>query len=102
MEECLLRFALAAGNKLDIIDNQHIHGLIEPDEVIDVSVLDSLDILLVESIGTDVNDGFVRKIDFCLDTDSVDEMGLSQADFGIDEQRVEGRLSRVVGNCLTG
>lgn len=90
LEESFLCLRLVAGNKLDIVNDEHIHRLIKPVEIIEVVALDSLHVLLVEGVSADINDDLVGEIDLGLNTDSVDQVRLAQSNIGVDKQRVEG------------
>ena len=94
LEEGLLSLGLVARNELDIINDQHVHSLVKPIEVIEVVALHGLHILLVERVSTDINDNLIGKVDFGLDSDSVNQMRLAQSHFRVNKQRVEGRLTR--------
>ena len=89
---------LSGGPLLHIIDNQHIDGLIEVDEVVDRILSTGIGKLHLEQTGTDIEHAFLRIHLLAAHTDGVDEVRLATTRGAIDKERIERRLTRMLCN----
>ena len=100
MEECILRL-IFSDQFLDIIQDQHIHTLIEIHEVVCRISPDSLRILYGKEMGR-----YIQHLLFRMDlldaiTDCVAQMGFSHTGCTVNKHRIIG-LSRCLSYFLTG
>ena len=87
VEELGLR-AFFAGDELDVVDQQHVHGAIAFAEIDDPVVADGVDHLVHEPLGRDVGQLQVAIVPEDVLPDRVHQMRLSQSHAAVDEQRV--------------
>ena len=98
VEERLLRL-VEAYPLLNVIDDEHVDGLVEMDEVVERVLAHGVGVLHLEEACADVEHALLR-IELC-DTvaDGVHEMRLAAARRAIDEHRVELRVLRMLGDA---
>ena len=100
MEERVL-CSFEARKILNIIHNQHIHGLIEIEEIGYAVVECCVLVLQFERVGTDVQHSCLRVIDPYLVAYGIRQMGLSYSATAVDKQRIEGRITGLFGDRHT-
>ena len=101
MEEHVLRLLLAR-EELHIIDDEHVHHLVELCEVAHGVVLHRFDELLGELLCWNVQDGLVRVMLLDLDADGVCEVRFAEPHAAVDQQRIEGGASGLLRHGITG
>ena len=101
VEEDVLCFLLAT-EKLHIVDDEHIHHLIEVAEIIDRVVPNSINELMRESLGADIEHRFVRLATFDFQPNGMRQVCFSQTHPSVNKKRIERRPSRFVGHGKTG
>src|SRR5690606_4365523 len=101
VEENVLRFLFAC-EELHIVNDQHVHHLIELLEVSHGVVLHSFNELLRELLCGNIENGLLRVVALDLDADGMGEVGLAQAYTTIDQQRVECSATRLLRYGETG
>ena len=89
VEESLLRLLLFC-QKLDVIDDEHIHVLVKVDEVVAVVAAACLQELLHEQIRADIQYHFVGEVGLDLQADGMGEVGFPQTSVGVDEEGIVG------------
>ena len=110
VEKLLLR-ALLAGQKLDIVDQQHIGLAIPLAELLHRGGFDRGDRLVGEFFTIHIDNVEIRMVFLDLDLDGVQKVGLAQTGRPVDEQRVvraggvgrnglRGRKRKLVGRAL--
>src|SRR5690606_36376097 len=77
-EKDLLCFYLS-GEKLDVVNQQHVNQLIEVHKIIDRTVLYGINVLLDKFFGLYIQHHFVRKIGLDRGADRLDQVRLPQA-----------------------
>ena len=87
VEELGLR-AFLAGEKLDVVDQQHVDAAIALAEIEDPIVADGVDHLVHEPLGRDVGQLQVAIVPQHVVPDRVHQVGLAQTHPAVDEQRV--------------
>jgi hypothetical protein len=92
VEEYILRLLLTS-KELYIIDDEHVHQLVELCEVSNGVVLHRFDELLGELLGRNVEDGLVWMVFLDLDADGMHKVRFTEAHPAVDEQRIEGRAA---------
>ena len=83
---------------LNVIDNQHIDGLIEVDEVVGGVLAHGVSELHLEETRTDIEHTLLRIGLLATHTDGIDEVSLTTARGSEDEEGVEGRFTRMLCN----
>ena len=101
VEEHVLCLLLAA-EKLHIVDDEHVHHLVEVAEVVDRVVPNRVDELVREALGAHVQHCFVRLTVLDLQPNGVRKMRFAQTNSSVDEEGVEGRSARLVGHRESG
>ena len=94
VEKFLLN-ALLAGQKLDVVNQQHVGlpvFLAEPGELV---VLDAVNVFVGEFFGRDIGDARAFLVAGDVLADGVQQMGLAQADAAVKEKRVVGFAGRL-------
>ena len=93
--------ALAAGDELDVVHEEHVGGAEFLPELLVAALPDGLDQLIGEGVALDVHHPEVGAggVDFV--GDGVEQVGLAQAGLAVDEQRVVA-LARVFGHGQGG
>ncbi len=87
VEELLLG-ALFSGEKLDVIDQQHVDAAEAIAETHHLVVLDGVDHLVGEFFGGEIDDGAVRLTQLDLMANRLHQMGLAHSDAAIEEERI--------------
>jgi hypothetical protein len=100
VEELFLR-ALLAGDELDVVEEQRIHGAVPVAERLHLVVADRGNELGHEGLGRHVDDFQIGPRLAELVADGLDQMGLAEAGAAVDEERVE-RAGGVFGDRLRG
>ena len=95
VEEYILGRLLAA-EKLNVINDQHVHHLIEVTEVIDRIVSHGVNELMGESFRAHIKHRLVRLTVFDLESDGVSLMRFPQSHATINQEWVESSTSRFV------
>ena len=86
---------------MNVVDQQHVHHLIELAEVANGVVLHRLNELLRELLRRYVQDRLVRMILLDLDPNGVRQVRFAQTNATIDQQRIEGGATRLLGHGVT-
>ena len=81
---------------LNIINNQHVNGLIEVNEIIRGILTHRVRELYLEQTGRDIKHTLLRIHTLALHTNGIDQMGLTATGRTIDKEWVEGRLTRML------
>ena len=100
VEELLLG-ALLAGEKLNVVDEQHVDVAELVAEAGHLVVADRVDHLVGELLTADVADGGMGLATLHVVADGVHEMGLAHPDAAVEEERVVG-LGGALGDGLRG
>ena len=87
MEELGLR-AFLAGEKLDVVDQQHVHRSVALAEIEHAIVADGVDHLVHEPLGRNVGEFQVAIVLQHVMSDGVHQVRLAEADPAVDEERV--------------
>src|SRR5690606_10227290 len=97
MEENILG-PFFASKIMNIIHDDHIHGLVKINEIVDRIVLQRIYKLLTEPFAGHVYNQFIRQLLFDLITDGLHQVRFSQPDTSVDHERVERSPSRACRN----
>ncbi len=100
MEEDVLCLFLAT-EELHVVDDQHIHHLVEVAEVVDGVVPNGVDELVREALRTHVEHRLVRLLVLDLQPNGVGEMRFAQTHTSVDQEGIEGCSARFVGHGET-
>ena len=100
VEEHVLCLLLAA-EELHIVDDQHIHHLVEVAEVVDRVVAHCVDELVREALGAHIQHRLVRLTVFDFQPNGVREVRLAQSNTTVNEEGVERRAAGLVGHGKT-
>ncbi len=92
---------LSSSPLLYVVNNQHIDGLIEIDEVVDRVLSTGIGKLHLEQAGTDIEYALLRIHLLATHTDGVDEVRLATARGTIDKEGVERRLAWMLSDGET-
>ena len=96
VEELLLR-AVAAGEEVDVVDDQQVDVAVAMAELVHVAGLDGVDELVDEAVAGQIEDARRRLALEHLLADGLQQVRLAQPDAAVDEQRVV-RLARLLGD----
>ena len=86
---------------LHIVDDEHVDGLIEMDEVVDGILAAGITELHLEEAGRHVQHALLRVHLLTLQSDGIHQMRLSASRRTIEEEGIERRLARMLGNAET-
>ena len=93
VEEHVLRLLLAT-EELHVVHDEDVHQLVEVGEVVDAVVAHRVNELVRELLRVDVEDRLLREAVLDFNSDRVGEVGLSESNRAVDQQRIEGRAAR--------
>ena len=88
--------ALASGQELDVVDQEHVHGAIALAELVGLAFLNGLNHVVGEPLAGRVDHGLLGEHLAHPMADGVQQVGLAQADAAPDKERIP-RLARSVG-----
>ncbi len=101
VKECFLRFFLPC-KFVYIIEDQHINHLVKVKKIIPVIVPNGFGKLGLKLIGVDVQNDFVGKAFFYLNTNGMCQVGFSKSGVSVNHQRVKGCTPWVLCYGITG
>lgn len=100
MEEAFLRFRLVA-EELDVVDDEQVYVAVKCDELVIPVGLERLHIVRREVVARRIKDIVIAVLPDMV-ADSLHKVRFAQADSAIDQQRVEGRMARLLGDGQRG
>ena len=90
---------VGGGDFLYVIDDEHVDALVEVDEVVARVVDDRVGVLRLEYIGRHEEHALLRVELAYADADGIDQMCLAHTARSVEEEGIEGTVSRSLGNA---